>query len=96
MCPWLFEITKGCVSTKWAHLTRFKNLKQAFFREAITDSTHPGQATEWLAEIDQAESVQDLDNAEAVFGDYQMSFETLESQIAKGLVKIMYPWLKRT
>ena len=32
------------------------------------------QAAEWLAEIDQAASMPDLDNVGAAFDEYQMSF----------------------
>ena len=37
---------------QWPHVTQFRNWK----------STDPRQATEWLAEVDQAKSLQDLEN----------------------------------
>ena len=52
-------------------------------RQVITGSTHLRQPTDWLAEIDQAESVQDLDDVGSVFGSTRMSFETLDSQLRK-------------
>ena len=48
-----------------------------------------------MADIDQATSVQDVENVGAVFGDYQMSFETFDSPIAMGLMKIMNPEFKK-
>ena len=45
--------------------------------------------------------MQDCDNVGAEFGNHQMSFDTLDSKIAKGLVKILNPsreqfsWPKR-
>ena len=48
---------------QWSHVTRFKNWKTSLRREVITGSTHPRQATEWLANIDRAKSMQDVDEA---------------------------------
>ena len=61
----------------------------------ITGAIHPRHAIEWLAEIDESISVQNVDNSGVEFGDYQMSFATLDFKIAKGLVKIMNPKFKR-
>ena len=75
---------------RWPQVTRFRNWKTAVRREVIASFTHhPRQASEWLAEIAQAISVQDLEPVGAVFGDNQMSFATLDSKIAKRLVKIV-------
>ena len=65
-----------------------QKLEKAFRREVSRRSTHPRQATEWLAEINQANPMQDLQNVGAAFGDYQMSLETLKSKIVKGFVKM--------
>ena len=46
----------------WPHRTRFGNWKTSFQPEVITRSTHPRQASEWLAEISQTKSMQDLDD----------------------------------
>ena len=43
-------------------------------------STHPRQATEWSAEIDQAKCMQDGDKVGLALGDNQMSFETLDER----------------
>ena len=72
------------LSKQWSDVTR-----------VITGSSHPRHGTEWLAEIDQATSLQELDDVGAVFGDCQMSLETLDSQNAQGLVKNMNPEFKR-
>ena len=37
---------------QWPHVTRFKNWKTSFRREVIKGSTHRGQASGWLAELD--------------------------------------------
>ena len=52
-------------------------------------STHPRQATDWLAEIDQAKSMQDLDDVGSVFGSTRMRSETLRFQSGNGLMKII-------
>ena len=75
------------------HVTPFKNWKTSFRREVITDSTLR-QATDWLADIGQAKSMQDMDVG-SLFGSTRMSFETLDSQIARGFMKIMNPDFKR-
>ena len=65
---------------QWPQVTRCKNRKTLFRREAITGSTHPRQATDWLAEIDQAQ---------------WMSFATLDSQNANGPMNIeKFRWRK--
>ena len=53
------------------------------------------QPSDRLAEIDEATSVQDLDDVGSVFGSPRMSFETLDSPIPKGLMQIMNPEFKR-
>ena len=77
-------------------VTGFKIWKTSFRREVLTCSTHPRQATEWLAETDQANAMQDLDDVRSVFGSNWMSFQTLDSQIARGLNNIMDLEFKRS
>ena len=79
----------------WPHVTRFKNWKTSFRREVTVGFAHPRQATEWLAEIDHAESMLDLDDVESVSGSNRMSFEILDSQVAQDLMKIMTLELRR-
>ena len=64
--------------------------KTAFRRESL----QPRQATERLAEIDLVRSMQDLEHVGAAFGDYQVSSETLDSQMANGFVDIVNPEFK--
>ena len=45
----------------------------------------------WFADIDQAKPTQELDDVGSVIGSNKMSFETLCSPIAQGLMKTMYP-----
>ena len=78
-----------------SHGTRFKNWKTSFRLKMVTGSAHPRQATCWLAEFDQAKSMQDLYDVGFVFGSTRMSFDTLQSQIANGLMKIMNLECKR-
>ena len=66
---------------QWRHVTRFKSWKASFRREVLAGSTHPRQATDWLAEIDQAASIEDLDDGGSVHGNTRMSFETMDSHI---------------
>ena len=61
-----------------------QELEDSFPREVITGSTRPRQATDWLAEIDQATPVHDLDDVGSVFGSTRMSFEHQYSKFAKG------------
>ena len=44
----------------------YQKLERAFRRERNTGSTYPQQATDCLAEIDQAQPGQDLENVGAV------------------------------
>ena len=71
-------------SEQWPDVTLFKNWKTSFPREVITGSSRPRQATDWLAEIDQATPVHDLDDVGSVFGSTRMSFEHQYSKFAKG------------
>ena len=48
-----------------------------------------------MAEIDQATPVHDIDDAVSAFGDCQMSLETLDFQIANGLVRLMNLAIKK-
>ena len=61
----------------------------------IAGSAHPRQATDWLADIDQTTSMQDLDAVGSVFGSTWMIFETRDSRIAKGPMEIMNPAFNR-
>ena len=73
---------------QWPYVTRFKNVRRPFRRGVVTSSLHPRQGTDRVAEIDQAQSMQDLDDVGSVSGSTWMSFETLNSQIAKDLKKM--------
>ena len=57
------------------HVIRLKKWMTSFRRVVVTGSTHPRQATERLAEIDQAKSMQDVEHVGAVL----MGCETLDS-----------------
>ena len=48
------------------NVTRFNNWKTSFRREVVTSSTHPRQNTDWLAEIDQSTTTQELDDVGSV------------------------------
>ena len=76
-------------------MTRFKKWKTSFRREVVAGSTRPRQATDKLVEIDQAKSMQGLDDVGSVFDCTRMSVDTLDSPIANGLVKVMNPEFKR-
>ena len=65
----------------WPNVMGWKNWKSSFRRDGL--DYHPGQAREWLADIE------DLDDVGSVFGSTRMSFDTPDSQIAEGLMKIM-------
>ena len=64
-------------------VTRSTNRKTAFRREVITGSTHPRQVTEWLSQVDQANSTQDLEDTGSPFGSTRMNFKTLDSKLQK-------------
>ena len=68
------------------HVTRFRTWKRSFRRAAITGSTDTRQATGWLAEIDEAKSLQDVDDVGSVGGSTRMRVETLDSEIGKDLM----------
>ena len=69
---------------RWPHVTRIRKWENKHAkREVIAGSTHPRTPAEWLAKIDQATSMQDLDNVGAVSDDDHMSCETVDSQTAK-------------
>ena len=52
-------------------------------------SNHPKLVGEWLAEIDYATSRDDLEHSGFASDDYQRECETLDSQIVKGIAKII-------
>ena len=58
-------------------------------------STCPRFICDWLAEIDVAACVEDLDSRGIVFDKHQMDFETLDSKIPKGIMKVLPVDLKR-
>ena len=60
---------------KWPNVTGCKNWKTSIRREVITGLTYPRQATDWLAQIDQAQAMHDLDDVGSVFGSTRMSFD---------------------
>ena len=76
---------------QWPHVRRLRQWKKAVF----TGSTQPQRATNRLAEIDQATSMQELDNVGIVFGNFHVRFITSDPLNVKVLVKIMNPELKR-
>ena len=57
--------------------------------EVFTGSAHPRQVADWLSEIDKATSKQDLDDAGCVCVRARTNFDTLDSRIATGLMKIV-------
>ena len=79
----------------WPQVTRFKLWKTSFRREVATASIHPQQVTDWLSDFAQATSMRDSDDAGIVFGSARIVVDTLDSQKAKGLVKITNAEFKR-
>ena len=55
----------------------------------ISGSTHPRLTSEWSGEVDIAGSLRDLDHSWFVFDKKAVKFETLDSDIAKGIMKII-------
>ena len=50
----------------WPQASKFNSWKVSFRREEISGSTHPRLISEWLAEIDVAASMGDLDHSSRV------------------------------
>ena len=50
----------------WPHVTRFEIWKTSLRRDVITGSTQLRRVTDWLAEIDQAKSMQDFDDVSCI------------------------------
>ena len=55
----------------------------------IVGSARPRQLAEWLSEIEQTTSTQDLGEAGSAFGCARLQFETLDSKIAEGFMKML-------
>ena len=63
--------------------------KISFLREAMSGSSLPNLVGQWLAEIDVATSKDDLDHSGFALDSNQTEFETLDSAIVNGIVKII-------
>ena len=66
----------------------------SFRREVLSGSTRPRYISEWLTEIDLSASLGELDHSGFVFDRNQMDFETLDSKIAKGIIKITLTYVE--
>ena len=66
---------------QWPHVTRFRIWKT---EEVMTGTTHPQQATDWLAERPRENQWQDLEDVGFVFGSTRTRFEA-----PKGVMKII-------
>ena len=62
---------------QWPNVTRFRNRKTAVRRAVVT--------AQLIFDKDQATCLKDLDNVGAMFGRYQMDFDTLDCKVRKGL-----------
>ena len=76
-------------SEPWPHASKFSSCKVSFRREVISGSTHPRSISEWFAEIDLAAGMEDLDHSGYTLDEHQIDFETLDSKVAKGIMKII-------
>ena len=73
----------------WPQSSKFVSWKVSFRREAISGSTHPRLISDWSAEIDLAIRIEVLDHLGFIFDKHQIEFETLDSQIARGIMKTL-------
>ena len=79
----------------WPQASKFVSWKVSFRREAISGSTHLRLISEWSPEIDLAIGIEDLDHSGFTSDKHQIEFETLDSKIAKGIMKTLPAEFKR-
>ena len=79
----------------WPEASKFSSWKVSFCREVISGSPHLRLISEWLAEIELASGMGELDHTEFIFDKHHLEFETLDSKIANGITKIVPTELKR-
>ena len=79
----------------WFRVSKFGSRKISVRREVISGPTHPQLVIDWLTEIEIATKKGDLDYSGFVFNKRQIEFETPDSQIANGIMKIIPTELKR-
>ena len=72
-----------------AQASSFSSWKVSVRSEVTTGSTHFLLSSEWLAEADLAFTVDELDYSGFIVDKHQLEFETLDSEIAKGTMKII-------
>ena len=56
--------------------SKFGSWKVSFRREVISESTHPRLVSDWLAEIDMATGIEDLDHSGFIFDKHQMEIQS--------------------
>ena len=69
---------------QWTYVTRSENWKAPFRRGAITRSTRSRQVPDWVSDIEQVASKQDLDEEGSVFGCTRMQSEALHETSSGG------------
>ena len=89
------KVANGNISHRLLLLCPTRDLQISFRRDVVSGSTHPRLISEWLAEIDWATGIEDSGNQEFIFDKHQIKFETLDSKIATGIMKIIPDELKR-
>ena len=67
----------------------------SFRRIVCSASTKPAAALEWISEIDEATSIDQLSSSVFVHKGSSINFETLDSKVAAGIMSIMHGDLKR-
>ena len=72
----------------WPHASKFGCSKVSSRREVTSGSIYPRPISDWLPEICVAGRTEELDHSGFVFDKDQMEFETLDSKIAQGILKI--------
>ena len=56
--------------------SKFGSWKVSFRREVISESTHPRLVSDWLADIDMATGIEDLDHSGFIFDKHQMEIQS--------------------
>ena len=74
----------------WPSINAFRQWRMSFRRIIASSSTKPTVALAWASEIDEAKEVDQLRSSVYQGDGHRVDFETLDTKVAAGLMKIMH------
>ena len=79
----------------WPSINAFRQWGMSFRRIIASSSTKPTVALAWASEIDEAKEVDQLRSSVYQGDGHRVDFETLDTKVAAGLMKIMHGDFKK-